>query len=239
MECPHCNKSIAWKPNNIAGWSDEIDNDDDDDDDEYNNFYTLFSEECPACHKQIIVLNIRFCRLEYNDNGHSDYVKYEESKEILYPKYKQIKGVNDEVPKNYKKEFIEAYLVAQVSPKASAALSRRLLQQILQEEFNIKSTINLSKQIEVFINLPNIPPLLSQAIDAIRNIGNFAAHPTKSETTGEIADVENGEAEWLLEILEYLFDFTFVQPKLLEERKKKLNQKLQDLGKLPMKPNLS
>ncbi len=48
-------------------------------------------------------------------------------------------------------------------------------------------------------------------------------------------DVEPGEAEWLLEVLEALFDFAFVQPKKLEERKKKLNKKLQDLGKPQMK----
>lgn len=41
----------------------------------------------------------------------------------------------------------------------------------------------------------------------MRNIGNFAAHPLKDTSTGEILPVEAGEAEWNLETLEALFDF--------------------------------
>ena len=70
---------------------------------------------------------------------------------------------------------------------------------------------------------------------AIRNIGNFGAHPVKDANTGEIVDVEPGEAEWLLDVLESLFDSAFVQPKRLEEREQKLNDKLQQIGKPPMK----
>lgn len=44
-------------------------------------------------------------------------------------------------------------------------------------------------------------------------------------------DVEDGEAEWLIEVILALFDFTFVQPKRLEFRREKLNEKLKALGK--------
>ena len=84
-------------------------------------------------------------------------------------------------------------------------------------------------------DVPRFRKALSDAIDAIRNIGNFAAHPLKDTNTGEIVDVESGEAEWLLEVLEALFDFTFVQPKRLAAKKEKLNLKLKSLGKPPMK----
>ena len=63
----------------------------------------------------------------------------------------------------------------------------------------------------------------------------FAAHPIKSKSTGEVVDVEPGEAEWNLDILEQLFDFYFVQADLLRKKKEKLNQKLADVGKPPMK----
>ncbi len=83
------------------------------------------------------------------------------------------------------------------------------------------------------------PPLLdsylSEAVDAVRNVGNFAAHPLKDTNTGEIVEVEEGEAEWLLDVIDALFGFTFVQPKRLEKRKKELNEKLSNLGKPPMK----
>jgi hypothetical protein len=74
-----------------------------------------------------------------------------------------------------------------------------------------------------------------ESIDAVRNIGNFAAHPQKSTATGEILEVEFGESEWLLDVLESLFDFYFVQPSILKAKRDALNKKLNDAGKPPMK----
>lgn len=74
-----------------------------------------------------------------------------------------------------------------------------------------------------------------ESIDAIRNIGNFAAHPMKSASTGEIVDVEVGEAEWILDVLEALFDYYFVQPALLKAKRDALNKKLSEVGKPKMK----
>ena len=158
-------------------------------------------------------------------------------RKIIYPKFSSRK-VETEVPERYKKDFIESCSVLQFSPKASAALSRRILQDILSEKFEIKSR-SLDKQIETFIAMKDTPSYLAKAIDAVRNIGNFAAHPLKDTNTGEIVEVEPGEAEWLLEVLEGLFDFTFVQPIRLEKKKNALNQKLQSIGKPPMKEGAS
>ena len=93
---------------------------------------------------------------------------------------------------------------------------------------------NLVQEIEEFIPRKDVPTYLSDAVDAVRNVGNFAAHPSKDTNTVEIVDVEQGEAERLLDVLESLFDFVFVQTKRLEERKKALNAKLTSLGKPPM-----
>jgi uncharacterized protein DUF4145 len=80
-----------------------------------------------------------------------------------------------------------------------------------------------------------LPSHIAEAIDAVRNIGNFAAHPLKSTSTGEILPVEPEEAEWNLDVLETLFDFYFVQPDILQKKRAALNQKLADAGKPPMK----
>ena len=68
-----------------------------------------------------------------------------------------------------------------------------------------------------------------------RNIGNFAAHPIKSTNSGEIVEVELGEAEWTLDVLEGLFDFYFVQPAQIQAKKEALNKKLAEAGKPPLK----
>jgi len=69
----------------------------------------------------------------------------------------------------------------------------------------------------------------------VRQIGNFAAHPIKSTSSGEIVDVEPGEAEWNLDVLEGLFDFYFVGPAESKKKREALDKKLKDAGKPSLK----
>jgi len=220
MKCLHCFKEI-----HIEDW------------DETSVFFDPKSSgrgvevlvgQCPACGGLII-------RIRQGKVGGGEYphIAIVESDEVVYPML-TTRFVEPEVPEIYRKDYIEASRVLSISPKASAALSRRLLQSILRQEFKIKRK-RLVEEIDEFISLPGIPSHLAEAVDAIRNVGNFAAHPLKDTSTGEIVDVEPGEAEWLLDVLEALFDFAFVQPKRLAERKRRLNEKLAKLGKPPMK----
>ena len=48
-------------------------------------------------------------------------------------------------------------------------------------------------------------------------------------------EVEPGEAEWNLDVLEALFDFYFVQPSILQAKLAALNAKLKEAGKPPVK----
>lgn len=153
---------------------------------------------------------------------------------LLYPKNKFNIVLPSEIPLNYVQDFMETYHVCSISAKASAAISRRILQQILVNEYGIERR-NLSQQIDDFIVLPGIPSYLADSIDAVRQIGNFAAHPVKSLNSGEVVEVEEGEAEWILEVLQSLFDFVFVQPSKQRARIDKLNQKLHELGKPQLK----
>jgi hypothetical protein len=224
-QCPHCNKAIHFEPSKTCAFENESE-------DSGNTGYDIASGFCPAC-KQLIVL----LRDGIFHQGHeplvASYITDVEKIAILYPKFIQ-RHVEPEVPDNYAEEFQEANAVLNVSAKASAAISRRLLQSILRDEFKIKPS-SLSKEIDIFLTLKDVPTFLAEAVDAIRNIGNFAAHPLKDTSTGEMIDVEIGEAEWLLDVLEALLDFTFIQPKRIEQHKKQLNEKLRKIGKPPMK----
>jgi hypothetical protein len=125
----------------------------------------------------------------------------------------------------YKQDLLEACKVLQDSPKASAALSRRCLQMVLRDKAGTKSK-DLYDQIEEVAG--KVPSHIGESLHAVRNIGNFAAHPLKSTNTGEIVEVENHEAEWNLDVLELLFDFYFVQPAIAAKRKADVNKKLKD-----------
>ena len=83
--------------------------------------------------------------------------------------------------------------------------------------------------------LKALPSRIAENLDAVRQIGNFAAHPIKFQSTGEIADVEPEEANWNLDVLEQLFDHYYVQPAIAKAKRDKLNAKLQKLGKKPLK----
>lgn len=139
-----------------------------------------------------------------------------------------------EVPSVIAEDYLEACLVLPISPKASAALSRRCLQNLLRDAAKVKHS-DLSKEIQEVIDSGKLPSQLSDSIDAIRNIGNFAAHPVKSKSTGEIVDVEPEEAKWNLDVLVSLFDFYYVQPSKVAKKREALNAKLSEAGKPPMK----
>ncbi len=80
-----------------------------------------------------------------------------------------------------------------------------------------------------------MPTDILESIDSVRNIGNFAAHPIKSKSSGEIVEVEPDEAFWNLEVLEMIFDFLFIRPAKVKEKRDALNKKLKDAGKPEMK----
>ncbi len=185
---------------------------------EDNEHWYVLHELCPECDKAIIWIR-------YGDDGRCILVN---------PRAISRSPVPKEVPDEFVEDYIEACLTFADSPKASAALSRRCLQNLIREKAGIKKG-DLSDEIQQVIDSGKLPSQLSDAIDAVRNIGNFAAHPIKSRSSGEIVDVEPGEAEWNLDTLEGLFDFYFVAPEKLRQKRDALNKKLQDAGKPPMK----
>ncbi|MFV7790686.1 DUF4145 domain-containing protein [Aliarcobacter lanthieri] len=171
---------------------------------------------CPCCNKKIITLA----------KGSFNF--------LAYPKTSSCDNAPNEVPSHIAEDFNEAGLILNDSPKASAALSRRCLQTIIHEHFKIKKK-NLSEEIDEVMT--KVPEYISKQLDAIRQIGNFSAHPIKSQNTGEIVNVETGEAEWCLDILQSLFQFCYVQPKIAEEKMVELNKKLEECVKPLLKGN--
>lgn len=135
-----------------------------------------------------------------------------------------------EVPDPLRKDFLEAAAVLPKSPQASAALTRRCLQYLLRE-YDKTTAKDLVNQIDEVISSNRLPSSLAEQLDAVRNIGNFAAHPQKSTNSGEVIEVEPQEAEWNLDVLEDLFIHYFVKPAQLQKRKDSLNKKLADAGK--------
>lgn len=213
MKCPHCLNGIHSKKTEKAFGQDE------------SAYWGLLYEKCPECGRYIIEL-----RRTVISGGIPVHLQ----EMLVYPKGVARAPLSKEVTDQFADDYKEACLTLADSPKASAALSRRCLQALLREKACVKVG-NLADEIREILDSKKLPSHLSEGLDAVRNIGNFAAHPTKSTHSGEIVDVEPGEAEWNLDVLEGLFDFYFVQPVLMKKRREALNKKLTDAGKPPMK----
>jgi len=157
--------------------------------------------------------------------------------EMIYPRGAARGPVPREVPDDVKTDYIEACNVLPLSPKASAALSRRCLQVILRNH-GYKDR-DLSREIQLLLDEPDptkgIPTTLRTTVDGIRNFGNFSAHPITDITTLQVIDVEPHEAEWCLEIIEEMFEHFYVRPAQAAKRKAALDAKLTAAGKPPSK----
>lgn len=177
---------------------------------------------CPACAR----LNI-WMRVEPIPRG-------TETEVWIRPRSRARPPVPPDLPRSVAEPYEQAVAVLADSPMASAALSRRCLQAFIREVLGI-SKRNLSEEIDAMLATADLPTDLAKDVDAIRQIGNFAAHPVKSERTGELAEVEAGEAEWLLVVLEELFEHQFVRRAARREQRDRLNRKLRDHGRPPLR----
>lgn len=171
MQCPHCavGVKLQFKGEFIVPEKDDR---------EASIGYKFTIETCPECKNPIVIMHVGKYTLEIDEAPFDGIHEVEEiteidRKEIIYPRYVARK-VEAEVPDACSIDFLEACAVQSLSAKASAALSRRILQNILREKFEIKHQ-NLAKEIDEFIQLDGVPSYLTNAVDAIRNVGNLAA----------------------------------------------------------------
>lgn len=176
---------------------------------------------CPECGQMIV----RLMESEPGTNRPLSVV-------TVWPQH-ATRPVPPEVDESFGSDFREACATLASSPKASAALSRRCLQAVLREKAGIRAR-NLNEEIQTAIDSKEVPAWISENLHAVREVGNFAAHTSKSTNTGEVVDVEPGEAEFLLDVLEGLFDFYFVQPAHAKKQRDAINAKLLEAGKQPL-----
>ncbi len=116
------------------------------------------------------------------------------------------------IPEAIRKDYEESCAIINLSPKASATLSRRCLQGMIRDFWGItKST--LYKEIDELKD--KIPADLWSSIDALRQLGNIGAHMEKD--TNVIVDIDPDEANSLIQLIELLMKEWYINR---EERKK-------------------
>ena len=215
MICPHCNTGVKFQFQRIMLKSFTTD-----------EAWAAETDRCPECTKIVIRL---LAGSPLFNGGIPQNLSYILTTFQAWPRGAAV-CCPPEVPRDVSTDFAEACNVLPISAQASAALSRRCLQHTLVN-YGGATGSDLQKQIENFISTKNPPSYIADQLHAVRQIGNFAAHPQKDLVTGEILPVEPGEAEWNIEVLQSMFDFQFVKPAQQAKRIKEFNEKLKAAGK--------
>ena len=211
--CPHCSVTVY-----LLSSSKGIAND-------VNGNWLVYYSTCPNCQRLVIEL--------HRARHHGVTEIADRLVMLAYPKSIQRNLPPPEVPEEFTKDYLEAALIVRDSPKASAALSRRLLQHLLREKAGADQR-NLFDAIQHVVDQGNLPSHIAESLHTLRELGNFAAHPNKSTNTAEVIEVEHGEAEWCLDVIDALYDHYFVSPAKTQRAKDAMNDKRNEAGLQPI-----
>ena len=146
MKCPHCLTAFhdAWSEQPVG-----VDTE---------GLWVTRATTCPACNRLVIIL------VERHRNG------VHKSTRLVQPKGIARAPIPAEVPSTLAEDFNEACRVFPDSEKASAALSRRCLQNLLRERAGVKPT-NLDSEIQQVLDSKQLPWHLADSVDAVRAVG--------------------------------------------------------------------
>ena len=97
-----------------------------------------------------------------------------QQEDMIFPKNISVDDPNDDLPEAVKKDYLEAALILQDSPRGSAALLRLAMQKLCNSLIEGKGDLN-TKIGTLVIN--GLDSKVQKALDAVRVIGNEAVHP--------------------------------------------------------------
>lgn len=150
------------------------------------------------------------------ESGHYVATAFQPGKEItswqLVPAA-AMRNIPDYVPQQIRDDYREACLIRDLSPKASATLSRRCLQGMIRDFWGVRKN-RLVDEIDALHD--KVDPVTWQAINAVRKIGNIGAHMEKDINL--VIDVEPIEAGLLIGLIETLISEWYVARQAREER---------------------
>lgn len=202
--CPYCNRPCTIGDSDVSNISKDgfIS-------DEYGHYYcvtTIVVCPNPHCRQQTVSLRI----YEYFPKQYStgktlfQWKLLPESEAKPFPGYIPLQILND---------YREACLIRNKSPKASATLSRRCLQGIIRDFWQIKK----SRLVDEINELQDkIDPITWDAINSVRHVGNIGAHMEKDVNL--IIDVEPEEAGLLIWLIETLLTDWYITRYEREQR---------------------
>ena len=221
--CPFCNQPTTVTKQDI--------ND--------SNYIYLFSEteygdvgfrwtsvRCPNLDCREVWLKVSFDEVEFY-GGSSQFKSTRQLQTWTLRPESSAKPQPDYIPEQIREDYYEACLIAGKSPKASATLSRRCLQGMIRDFWNIKEK-NLFEEINALEG--EVDGNTWKAIKAVKDIGNIGAHMEKDINL--IIPVEPDEAQLLIDMIELLIEDWYKQRHRREQTTGLLVQKAQEKKEL-------
>ncbi len=173
-----------------------------------------FATACPNKECQELVLVADFCGFRW-DRNEAVYSKVHERWQLRPQGASKV--FPDYIPEPILQDYREACLIRDLSPKASATLSRRCLQGMIRNFWDIIRP-KLVQEIEAIKE--KVDPSTWAAIDAVRQIGNIGAHMEKDIDL--IVEVDPYEAGQLIGLVETLIEDWYIARHDREQRMVKL-----------------
>lgn len=163
-----------------------------------NKWIVCPNEDC----KKITLITV-LCDYFYSDLHSEWQTKVLQNWRLLPNSY--AKPFPEYIPAVLRQDYEEAAIILELSPKASATLSRRCLQGIIRDFWKVSKSRLID---EITAIEDKVDPLTWQSIDSVRKVGNIGAHMEKDINV--IVDVEPKEAYLLLQLIELLFEEWYI-----------------------------
>jgi hypothetical protein len=201
-QCPFCGHHATITDKNLTSSSGTFDN---------GNKYRMQWVEwqaisCPNPQCREYTFAVQICNYGgVQQGGAIHYVPKDQRHSWQLIPAAQMKILPGYVPDPIVADYKEACMIAELSPKASATLSRRCLQGMIRDFWGVRKNRLID---EINAIQDKVDDLAWNAIDSLRKLGNIGAHMEKDINV--IVDVDPDEAKLLINLIETLVDDWYV-----------------------------
>ncbi|WP_440767487.1 DUF4145 domain-containing protein [Natronorubrum sp. DTA7] len=159
----------------------------------FNNYTTsFFMSKCVSCDDNTIW-------------------KKSQNPTMYYPKSSSAPLPHNQMPKDVRRDYVEAREIVNDSPRAAAALLRLAIQRLLENHLETPGD-GIFHDIGYLVEENEIHPTVRKMLDAVRITGNNSVHP------GEMnMDDDSETAIALFKLINYIVDGTIGREKEVEE----------------------
>ena len=200
MYCPHCGNQAPQRLIHKQVYMEKAWSVSDGSEDQH--FWSTFITVCETCGHVLL----------YDNPGDQFEEKQFHVCDLVYPKSGQL---HRSVPESIRVVYEEAHRIKAIAPNAFAVQIRRALEAIAEDRGAKKG--NLQKRLEDLSEKGEMPPVLSDASDVLRTLGNIGAH-------GITESVHPLQAVAIDDFFRVIVEYVYVAPSKLAEFKERMKR---------------